>query len=86
VALTADHLPHIHEPEPGLHIVVGYNGRGVAMATTMGKLLSERVLGAPAEVFALPVTPIRPLPFWKLRGPALAALTQYYRLRDALDS
>jgi glycine/D-amino acid oxidase-like deaminating enzyme len=86
VALTADHLPHIHEPEPGLHIVVGYNGRGVAMATMMGKLLGERVRGAPAEVFALPVTPIRPLPFWSLRGPALAALTQYYRLRDALDS
>jgi sarcosine oxidase len=86
VALTADHLPHIHEPEPGLHIVVGYNGRGVAMATMMGKLLSERVQGASAEAFALPVTPIRPLPFWSLRGPALAALTQYYRLRDALDS
>jgi glycine/D-amino acid oxidase-like deaminating enzyme len=86
VALTADHLPHIHEPEPGLHIVVGNNGRGVAMATMMGTLLSERVLGDSAEVFSLPVTPIRPLPFWNLCGPALAALTQYYRLRDALES
>jgi sarcosine oxidase len=77
VALTADHLPHVHEPEPGLHIAVGYNGRGIAMATMMGKLLAERVLGAPAEVYGLPVTPIRPLPFWSLRAPALA---------DALDT
>jgi glycine/D-amino acid oxidase-like deaminating enzyme len=45
VALTADHLPHMHEPERGLLIGLGYNGRGVAMATVMGKLLADRANG-----------------------------------------
>jgi glycine/D-amino acid oxidase-like deaminating enzyme len=85
VALTADHLPHIHEPQPGFIIALGYNGRGVAMATMMGKLLAERALGAPAEWLGLPVSPIRPLPLWALRQPVLAGLTQWYRLRDLLE-
>ncbi len=85
VAITADHLPHIHEPEPGLAIAIGYNGRGVAMATMLGKLMAERALGAPADSLGLPVTRLRPLPFAGLRGAALAAATQYYRLRDWLD-
>ena len=46
VALTADHLPHMHEPSPGVHIGLGYNGRGVAMATVMGQILADRALGA----------------------------------------
>jgi glycine/D-amino acid oxidase-like deaminating enzyme len=85
VALTADHLPHIHEPEAGLAIGLGYNGRGVAMATVMGKLLAKRALGAPAELLGLPIGPIRPLPLWALRAPALAVMTRWYQLRDALD-
>ncbi len=85
VALTRDHLPHIHEPEPGLLIGLGYNGRGVAMATMMGKLLAKRALGAPAEWLGLPLAPIRPLRLWGLRQPALALLTSWYQLRDALE-
>ena len=85
VALTADHLPHLHEPAAGLAVALGYNGRGVAMATMLGKLLADRQLGAPPEAFGLPITGIRPLPFWSLRQPVLTALTQYYRLRDALE-
>jgi glycine/D-amino acid oxidase-like deaminating enzyme len=36
VAITPDYLPHVHEPEPGLTMLLGFNGRGVAMATAMG--------------------------------------------------
>ncbi|MEZ0214089.1 MAG: NAD(P)/FAD-dependent oxidoreductase [Xanthobacteraceae bacterium] len=63
VAVTADHLPHLHEPAPGLHIGLGYNGRGVAMATAMGRLLARRVLGARDDELDLPVTGIKPMPF-----------------------
>jgi glycine/D-amino acid oxidase-like deaminating enzyme len=85
VALTADHLPHIHEPAPGIKIGLGYNGRGVAMASRMGKLLADRTLGAPADEFGFPVTSIRPLPFWSLRQPVLSMLIGWYRLRDLMD-
>ncbi|HXV22635.1 MAG TPA: FAD-binding oxidoreductase [Alphaproteobacteria bacterium] len=85
VALTADHLPHIHKPAPGLTAALGYNGRGVALASRMGKLLADHILGAPAEALGLPVTSIRPMPFWSLRQPAVSALIGWYRLRDWLD-
>ena len=69
VAVTADHLPHLHEPAPTLHIGLGYNGRGVAMATAMGRILADRVAGARPEDLPLPVTPITPMrfhPFWPI--------------------
>ncbi len=63
VALTADRYPHIHEPAPGVHIGLGYNGRGIAMATAMGRLLAKRILAAPAAEIDLPITRIKAIPF-----------------------
>ena len=85
VAMTADHLPHLHELAPGLHAGLGYNGRGVAMATMMGRLLAERVGGTPAAAIDFPTAPIRPLPFHGWNRLAIRLLTQYYRARDAMD-
>jgi glycine/D-amino acid oxidase-like deaminating enzyme len=86
VALTADHLPHLHEPLPGVLIGLGYNGRGVAMATVMGKLLAERTLGAsPAEI-GWPVTPIEPIRFHRWRLPAMALVVRWKRFQDWLDA
>lgn len=86
VALTADHLPHLHEPRPGVLIGLGYNGRGVAMATVMGKLLADRALGAsPAEI-GWPVTPVAPIPLHRWRLPAMALVVRWKRFRDWLDA
>ncbi len=80
VALTRDHLPHLHEPAAGLLAGLGYNGRGVAMATTMGRLLARRALGAPVVELGFPVTPVlaaalsRPLGPCGARGHPLPAL------------
>ncbi|MEM7302737.1 MAG: FAD-dependent oxidoreductase [Pseudomonadota bacterium] len=59
IALTSDHVPHLHEPEPGLLAGLGYNGRGVAMSMIMGRVLAERALGAASESLPFPVSPIR---------------------------
>jgi sarcosine oxidase len=86
VALTADHLPHLHEPRPGVLIGLGYNGRGVAMATVMGKLLADRALGAsPAEI-GWPVTSIEPIPLHRWRLPAMALVVHWKRFQDWLDT
>lgn len=86
VALTADHLPHLHEPRPGVLIGLGYNGRGVAMATVMGKLLADRALGAsPAEI-GWPVTPVEPIPLHPWRLPAMALVVRWKRFQDWLDA
>ena len=82
--MTRDHLPHLHELAPGLLAGLGYNGRGVAMATMMGRLLALRALGTPATELGFPVTPLRPIPFHALSGIGARATIQYLRLADAL--
>lgn len=83
VGLTIDELPHLHEPQEGLHIGVGYNGRGVAAATTMGKIIADRISrGALSEV--LPVTNLTSIPWRVIRQPLLVAAVSYYRMRDRL--
>jgi glycine/D-amino acid oxidase-like deaminating enzyme len=86
VALTADHLPHLHEPRPGVLIGLGYNGRGVAMATVMGKLLADRALGVPAAELGWPVTPIAPIPLHAWRLPVMALVVHWKRFQDWLDT
>jgi glycine/D-amino acid oxidase-like deaminating enzyme len=86
VALTRDGLPHLHEPAPGLLAGLGYNGRGVAMATVMGRLLARRALGEPAESLEFPLTPLRPIRLHGLSRLAARATIRYLQLRDALEA
>lgn len=84
VAMTQDHLPHLHELAPGLLAGLGYNGRGVAMATVMGQVLAHWALGTPPQELAFPVTPLRTVPLHALSGIGVRATIQYLRLADAL--
>ena len=83
VALTLDHVPHLHELAPGVHAALGYNGRGVAMATVMGKLLADRVQGRGDGVF--PATPIRPVPLHRWRRPVFELIVAWKRALDRLE-
>lgn len=85
IVLTLDHLPHLHCPEEGLYAALGYNGRGVAMATQVGALMARLCLGLPWRESPLPVSGVRPIPFHALRRPALEAAVVWYRLRDRLE-
>ncbi|MEO1197660.1 MAG: FAD-binding oxidoreductase [Pseudomonadota bacterium] len=83
VALTADHLPHIAELAPGLVAALGYNGRGVAMATATGQALARYLSDIiPLEDLPLPSRPIRQIPLHGLRQPVLNALVGVKRLQD----
>lgn len=82
VAMTLDGLPHIHEPQPGLLIGFGYNGRGVAMATLMGKWLVARALDR-AEP-PLPITSVRPILWHKLKRPAVQLGITWAWIQDRL--
>lgn len=85
VAMTADHLPHLHELAPGVHAGLGFNGRGVAMGTMMGRLLAQRASGVAAEEIDFPVLPLKPIPFHGFNRLAVRLAIQYYRLRDAME-
>lgn len=83
VAMTADGVPHIHEPEPGLTVALGYNGRGIAMATSMGRALAEHCCGQ-AGSLPFPVTGIRGIPFHELRRAYVGFAVAYFMARDAI--
>lgn len=83
VALTQDFMPHLHEPAPGLSILLGYNGRGIAMSSALGRHLAQRLLGK-AQQFPFPLSPIRPIPFHGLQRLYLGVGIAWYRLLDAV--
>lgn len=86
VALTVDHLPHLHELTSSVYAGLGYNGRGVAMATAMGRQLALRALGRAAADLDFPATPLQPIPLRAFRRPALALAVNWKRLLDAWDA
>jgi len=86
VAMTRDHLPHLHELAPGLWAGLGYNGRGVGLATLFGRWLAELALGARPADIPFPVTAMRPIPGYPFTRIVARALVRYYRMRDMLEA
>lgn len=85
VAMTPDHLPHIHEPGPGLLAVVGCQGRGIGLMTAMGERLADYAISGDRAALPFPVTPLRPIPFHRFRMVGIAAAIGWYRFLDALE-
>ncbi len=83
LAMTRDHYPHIHEPAPGVLVCLGYNGRGVAMATTMGAQLAQRILD-PAGDFDMPITTMNTIALHSLWPVAVRAAIVQGRISDFL--
>jgi glycine/D-amino acid oxidase-like deaminating enzyme len=83
VAVTRDFLPHVHAPAQDLTIALGYNGRGIAMATTLGRQLALHMArrGTPG----LPLSTIRPIPFHGLQRLYYSTAVAWYRLLDQLS-
>lgn len=84
IAVTPDHYPRLVRMGPGMLAGLGYNGRGVAQATAMGKLMAEWAAGQSEETLDFPVTDPQPIPFHGLRRLGVAATVAKYRAMDAL--
>jgi glycine/D-amino acid oxidase-like deaminating enzyme len=85
VAMTPDHLPHVHEPEKGLIAVAGCQGRGVGLMTALGARVAAYIASGDAGSIPFPLTPIRPIPFHRFRQVGVAAAITWYRMLDALE-
>ena len=82
IAVTTDRLPHLHDVAEGVHAGLGYSGRGIAMATGMGKLLAERVRGKALADLPVPASPVRPLPVHALSIPIARLTIAWQRWQD----
>jgi glycine/D-amino acid oxidase-like deaminating enzyme len=84
LAMTADHYPHLHEPAEGVIACLGCNGRGVALMTAMGQQIAARILGAPTEELAMPISGIRTIPLHAFWPAGVAARVAYGRFKEAI--
>ncbi|HCF73239.1 MAG TPA: FAD-dependent oxidoreductase, partial [Gammaproteobacteria bacterium] len=85
IAVTQNHLPHLHEPAENLYAGLGYQGRGIAMATVMGRILAERALGKPAEELEIPSTAISAYPFHRFHRTGVKLVTSWLKFRDEVE-
>ena len=56
IAMTADHIPRIHQPAERLYVPTAYNGRGITTGTIFGQAIAALLTGAPPDSLPLPVT------------------------------
>lgn len=84
-AVTGDHLPHLHEPAPGVLAALGCNGRGIALATLWGRMLAERIAGVHADALPFPVTPSQPVRFGGFHRWGIPLIVTARRVLDAYD-
>jgi glycine/D-amino acid oxidase-like deaminating enzyme len=84
IAMTLDRYPHLHALAPGLWAGLGYSGRGIGLATLMGREIAGRVAGIAEQDLALPVTPLKPRWVTRAARPLVNSLLTYYRLQDAV--
>jgi sarcosine oxidase len=83
VGITTSRQPHYHSPAPGFHILLGFNGRGVALTSRAGAWLAHRILGQ-ADTLDIPAVPLRRIPFHRFRTPLLNAAMKWHRGMDLL--
>jgi len=84
VAMTLDRYPHLHALAPGLWAGLGYSGRGIGLATLMGREIAGRIAGVAERDLVVPVTPLRPSWVTRAARPLVNSLLAYYRLQDAV--
>ncbi|MFT5722442.1 MAG: glycine/D-amino acid oxidase-like deaminating enzyme [Motiliproteus sp.] len=84
LALTQDHYPHLHEPVPGFMIAMGYNGRGIALASQWGTAMADYAINRDKSVLPIPFSPVKAFPFHRLRTVGIEATAFWYGLLDRL--
>jgi len=84
IAMTTDSLPHVHEVAQGVYAALGCNGRGVAMGTVVGRVLSE-IINEPGTEKDVPVIPLKKIPFQPLLKKIIPAGMPLLRVMDRMD-
>tara|TARA_B110000090_G_scaffold26639_1_gene27222 strand:- start:41 stop:1333 length:1293 start_codon:yes stop_codon:yes gene_type:complete len=84
IAITTDHYPHLNLLDEGMIAGLGYNGRGVAMATAMGKVMADWALNVTPDKLDFPLTLPRKIPFHKFSKLGVKLTLAKYKLLDVL--
>jgi glycine/D-amino acid oxidase-like deaminating enzyme len=85
VGMTADHYPSLVKIGPGCHAAMGYNGRGIALATLFGRELARHLTGTPAGDLLVPITTPAKMAAKPYARPLVGSLMALYRVLDKVD-
>ena len=86
IALTTDQYPHIHALADRVFAGIGCNGRGLAMASLLGRDLAHLARGGSEADTIFPVTPLRSLPLHDAAALIVAIAASAKRWLDRIDS
>lgn len=82
IGITQDRYPRVHRLAPDLWGWVGCNGRGVALAVSLGRELAAAVDGVSLDTLALPVTEPKTVPFHPIARRVAPLILAWYKRRD----
>lgn len=85
LALTQDYLPAIFKPADGYYAGIGCNGRGIGMATAVGRELAEIVRGKAEGECDVPIRRVRKIIGYSLRRPGVAVGVWFNRALDTVE-
>jgi glycine/D-amino acid oxidase-like deaminating enzyme len=86
IALTPDQYPRLHNLARGVWSGIGCNGRGLAMASILGRDLAHLARGGSEQTTTFPVTPLRPFPLHDAAALVVAATVSTKRWLDRMDA
>ena len=84
VAMTLDSLPHAGRLDDRIVYALGHNGTGVDMSSYIGKPEAELVAGNRVALGLLTRLPLKKIPFYGLRAPAVRVVAGWYQFLDAI--
>ena len=82
VAMTQNHMPGLYRLSERVVAGIGFNGRGVGMATCMGTILADWAEGMPEAELDFPITTPKPIPFHSFRNLGVGFTVAVFRLLD----
>jgi L-pipecolate oxidase len=85
VGMTADEYPQLVSAAPGCFSALGYSGRGIALATILGRELARHLTGTPEDELVLPLTAPKPISVRPFAAPLVGSLMTLYRVLDGVD-
>lgn len=85
IGITQDRYPRVHRLGTDLWSWVGCNGRGVALAVSLGRELAAAVEGAPLDTLALPVTEPKTVPFHPIAKRVAPLILAWHKRRDLTE-
>lgn len=85
IAVTPDEYPRLHQLAPSLFAALGYSGRGIGLATVLGREIAQHISGKPRDSLCLPLTTPRRIGFAPVSQIAVKTVVAFKRLRDRLD-